>query len=163
MGQKSRRRPNDVRVTARAPRAPDPPPPGAARARFRRIAFIVTALILAALALASVRRVAPGERVFEVGRFGGGAGRLAPGLHLVPPGLSRLVVVPPDPLKEHGEVALRTPEGAEVKVSWTIEAAVPDAALAALIGDSRGAADPGAAMRRAAGESIETWGRGASM
>jgi hypothetical protein len=163
MGQKSRRRPNDLRVTAKAPRAPAPPPPGAGRFSFRRLAIVMAVLALVGLALASLRRVEPGERVFEVGRLSGGAGRLAPGLHLVPPGFARLVVVPPDPLEERGEVALRTPEGAEVKVSWAIEAALPDAALAALIADSKGASDPGAVMRRAAQDSVETWGREASV
>src|SRR5206468_9952722 len=97
---------------------------------FRRLAFALTVLVLAGLTLASIRRIYPADRVFEVDRRGGGVSRLAPGVHLVPPGFARLIVVPPDPLKEQGEVSLRTPEGAEGKVAWEIAAAIPDAALA---------------------------------
>jgi predicted AlkP superfamily phosphohydrolase/phosphomutase/tetratricopeptide (TPR) repeat protein len=161
MGQKNRRRPNNARVTAKA--SPAPPPPVSRRTTLRRLAIVAGALVLAGLAVASITRVGPTERVFEVGRFGAGVGRLAPGLHLVAPGFVRLVVVPPDPLKEQGEVALRTPEGAEVKVSWEIDAAIPDAALAAMIADSHDASGPVDAMRRVAQESIETWGHAASV
>jgi predicted AlkP superfamily phosphohydrolase/phosphomutase/tetratricopeptide (TPR) repeat protein len=168
MGQKNRRRPKEVRVTAKSSPAKSsaaapPPPPVSRRARLTRAAIVATALVLAGLTVASIKRVGPAERVFAIGRFGLGVVRLAPGLHLAPPGFARLVVVPPDPLKEQGEVALRTPEGAEVKVAWAIDAAIPDAALAAMMSDSQGVTDPGAAMRRVAQEAIESWGHGASV
>ncbi|HYV84523.1 MAG TPA: alkaline phosphatase family protein [Patescibacteria group bacterium] len=155
----SRVAPDSTRTTP----APPAPPAGGARRPFRRIAIAVALLIAAVLAWASVRRVGPAERAYRVGRGGGAVTRLAPGLRVVVPGIARLVVVPPDPLQQQGEVALRTPEGAEVKVSWGIVAAIPDAALAALVADTGGGADPGAALRGAAREAIERWGGTASV
>jgi predicted AlkP superfamily phosphohydrolase/phosphomutase/tetratricopeptide (TPR) repeat protein len=148
---------------AKGPPAPPSPPGSHGLTPIRWLAIGVPLVVLACLALASVRRIEPADRAYRVGRFGGGVTRLAPGLRIIVPGIARLFVIPPDPLQQQGEVALRTPEGAEVKVSWEITAAIPDSALATLITDTKGASEPGAALRAAASEVIESWGRSASM
>jgi predicted AlkP superfamily phosphohydrolase/phosphomutase/tetratricopeptide (TPR) repeat protein len=126
---------------------------------------VFVALLLAAvaaLAFLSLRRVGPSERAFRVGRWDSRAVRVAPGIRLVLPGLSRLVILPPDPLHLTGEVPVRTPEGSALNVSWEVTTGIGDETLATLLAGPLGGDDPRAAVRRVASEAVDTWGRGAT-
>lgn len=107
---------------------------------------------VAALVVASLHTIPPGERTFKVS--GGVATRLSPGRVFVPPIVARVVRVPADPLRIEGSEPLRSREGAELRAPWSMQASIPDAALAALLAADD---DPAVLLKEEARAAIGRW------
>jgi predicted AlkP superfamily phosphohydrolase/phosphomutase/Tfp pilus assembly protein PilF len=116
-------------------------------------------LIAAVAAAFSLHRVRPDERAFRIAHGGGAAERLAPGLRFAMPLMQRVVRLPLDPIVARGEHAVRSREGAEMRAQWSVQASVPDSAVAALCADGTA---PIAILGTKAAEALAEWTRDSS-
>jgi predicted AlkP superfamily phosphohydrolase/phosphomutase/tetratricopeptide (TPR) repeat protein len=118
-------------------------------------------LVAAAILAASLTRVPPRERAFEVSRLGTRAAKLETGTHLVPPLLFEVVRLPQGPAKARGTVKVRSREGSELVAGYDIEANLPDEAVARWLAHG-GGRDPQASLAGAATAALTDWARTAS-
>jgi predicted AlkP superfamily phosphohydrolase/phosphomutase/tetratricopeptide (TPR) repeat protein len=143
-----------------SPSKPTIPPGGAGR----RLALIGPLLLLVASGLVwvSLVRVGANERVFRRTRGGGAAERMSPGTHLAVPLLHEVLRVPEGTLRAASSVRVRTKEGIDIEIPFSIEAQMDDAALSRFFGSPSGTGSPVEALGAAASKSVSAWSRSAS-
>jgi predicted AlkP superfamily phosphohydrolase/phosphomutase/tetratricopeptide (TPR) repeat protein len=139
--------------------------PGSPSPRAGRAALLL--LVLAAgvfLVWASTVRVRGGEAAFRYSRLGpdGAMVPLPPGWHLSIPGLHRVVRAAPGPLRVAGAARVRSREGIEFAVPYTVTAEIEADGLARLVRDPEGSGPPERLVAAVASRAIGSWAAGSS-
>jgi tetratricopeptide (TPR) repeat protein len=121
----------------------------------------VAALLLVAIAPLALLHVGRAERVWK--RTAAGAVRVAPGWHLRLPFLaSPLLRLPAGPLRAEGRVELKSSEGVQLAIPYTVTTEVDDVAAGRLLASAGGGSDPSARLHDAATRGGRAWGSGAT-